>query len=278
MRKIFRLAALPAIIISTVFLTQCEEDRGVNLFSINQDIEFGRIMDSTINANPADYPVLSETLYPDVYAYMNTMMNDILASDKIKYGDRFEWEITIIDKDVMNAFAVPGGKMYFYTGLIKYLDDAASLAGVLGHEMAHIDLRHSTRTMTDVYGFSLLVSLLIGDDSSKLEQIAGQLATGAASLKFSRNHEYDADKYSMYYLANTKYDPKGIGSFFIKLREDGHTSQTFEFLSTHPDDDKRVDNINEVWDTDPYMIDMTSGRTYDYYAQEYYDELISKLP
>lgn len=278
MKKIVKLSIIPGIILTVILFTQCEEDRGLNLFSLNQDMEFGRIMDSTIKSDPNEYPILDETLYPEAYAYLNAMMNDILASDKIKYGDRFDWEITIIDKDVMNAFAVPGGKMYFYTGIMKYLDDAASLAGVLGHEMAHVDLRHSTKTMTDVYGFSLLVSLLLGDNSSQLAQIAGQLATGAASLKFSREHEYDADRYSMYYLANTKYHPKGIGKFFIKLREDGHTSQTFEFLSTHPDDEKRVDNINEVWDTDPYMIEKTSGKSYDYYEQEYFNQLISKLP
>ncbi len=278
MKKKFKVSIIPVVILATILFSQCGKDRGLNLFSLNQDMEFGRIMDSTIKSDPVKYPILSKTLYPDAYDYMNDMMNDILASDKFKYADKFEWEITIIDKDVMNAFAVPGGKLYFYTGLMKYLDDGASLAGVLGHEMAHVDLRHSTKTMTDVYGFSLLVSLLLGDNSSQLAQIAGQLATGAASLKFSRDHEYDADRYSMYYLSNTKFNPKGIGSFFLKLRADGQTASTFEFLSTHPDDEKRVDNINAVWDTDPYMLDKTSGRTYDNWESEYKTELIDKLP
>lgn len=278
MNKYIRLSIFPAVLLSVVILTQCEQDRGLNLFSLNQDIEFGEVMDSTIKANPGEYPILPRSQYPEAYAYMDKMMNDILKSEKFKYDDRFAWEITIIDKEVMNAFAVPGGRMYFYTGLMKYLDDAASLAGVLGHEMAHIDLRHSTKTMTDVYGFSILVSLLVGDNNSKLVEIAGDLATGAASLKFSRDHEYDADRYSMYYLSTTKYDPKGIGSFFIKLDEDGYTSQTFEFLSTHPDDGKRVDNVNNVWESDPFIIEKKTGKEYGIFEQEYYDELISKLP
>ncbi len=267
-----------AVTFITIFFIGCDKDRGVNLFSLSQDKEFGEKMDSTIRANPGEYPILSQTEYPDAYTYMNTMMNTLLQSEKFKYADEFDWEITIINKDVMNAFAVPGGKLYFYTGLMKYLDDAASLAGVLGHEMAHVDLRHSTKTMTDVYGFSLLVSLLLGDNSNKLSQIAGEMATGAASLKFSREHEYDADRYSMYYLSNTKYHPKGISKFFIKLQEEGKTGDNFEFLSTHPSDQNRIDNVDNIWNTDSYLTGQTSGKSYDYYETEYLNDFISKLP
>lgn len=265
-------------VLLSILVLSCDKDRGVNLFSISQDIEFGQIMDSTIKADPAEYPILDPVQYADVYTYVNSMMNQILESEKIKYKDEFEWQITIINKDVMNAFAVPGGRLYFYTGLIKYLDDAASFAGVLGHEMAHVDLRHSTRTMTDLYGFSLLVSLLVGDNSSKLAQIAGDLATGAAGLKFSREHEYDADRYSMYYLSETKYHPKGISSFFVKLQDEGQTAETFEFLSTHPSDQNRIDEIASVWENDSYIQEKSSGKAYNYYEEEYLQQLINKLP
>jgi predicted Zn-dependent protease len=263
--------------VSAILVVSCDKDRGVNLFSLNQDIEFGEVMDSTIRADSDEYPILSRTEYPDAYAYMDNMMQDILNSEKFKYAEKFDWEITIINKDVLNAFAVPGGKLYFYTGLMKYLDKGASIAGVLGHEMAHADLRHSTKTMTDVYGFSLLVSLLLGDNSSKLVEIAGDLATGAASLKFSRNHESDADRYSMYYLSTTKYDPKGIGNFFTKLQDEGQTQSTFEFLSTHPSDDTRLEQVDEVWESDAYLIEKKSGRTYSEYEDEY-QSFLNTLP
>jgi predicted Zn-dependent protease len=276
MRNIFKHSLIFTVLV-TVFIG-CDKDRGLNLFSLSQDKEFGEMMDSTILANPSEYPILSATEYPEAYTYMNNMMNSLLQSEKFKYADEFDWEITIINKDVMNAFAVPGGKLYFYTGLMKYLDDAASLAGVLGHEMAHVDLRHSTKTMTDVYGFSLLVSLLVGDNSSKLTQIAGQMATGAASLKFSRDHEYQADRYSMYYLSGSKFHPKGISKFFVKLQNEGKTADNFEFLSTHPSDQNRIDNIDNVWSSDEYLTGQTSGKSYDYYETEYYTDFISKLP
>lgn len=276
MKRFISLVVITGCLAITI--VSCEKDRGINLFSVSQDIEFGRIMDSTINADRTEFPILDPNQYADVYTYINGMMEDILESEKIKYKTQFPWQVTIINKDVMNAFAVPGGKLYFYTGLIKYLDDAASLAGILAHEIAHIDLRHSTKTLTDLYGFSLLVSLLLGDNSSQLAQIAGDLATGAAGLKFSRNHEYDADRYSMYYLSTTKYHPKGIESFFVKLQDEGKTAATFEFLSTHPSDQNRIDQINSVWETDSYLTGKASGKTYDYFKQEFINQLISKLP
>lgn len=251
-------------------------DRGVNLFSLKQDKDFGEMMYSTILADPNEYPILSATEYPEAYTYMNNMMNTLLKSEKFKYVNEFDWEITILNKDVMSAFAMPGGKLYFYTGLMKYLNDAASLAGVLGHGIAHVDLRHSTKTMTDVYGFSLLVSFLVGDNSSQLAQIAGQLATGAASLKFSREYEYDADRYSMYYLSESKYHPKGISKLFVKLQTEGKTGDNFEFLSTHPSDQNRIDN--NVWSTDDFLTGRASRKSYDYYETEYYTDFISKLP
>jgi predicted Zn-dependent protease len=162
----------------------------------------------------------------------------------------------------MNAFAVPGGKMYFYTGLIKYLDNAADLAGVMAHEMAHIDRRHSTEQMTKQYGFSFLLSVLLGDDKSQFEQIASDLAVGLASLQFSRKHEYEADEYAIRFTADTDYHPKGIAGFFEKLQADGHTAQTFEFLSTHPSDQNRIDNIDMVWRS----IGSPDG---DYFETEY---------
>lgn len=263
-------------VLITLGILSCEKDRGLNFFTISQDIEFGETMDSVINANPEEYPILDPYQYSYAYNYMNYMMNKILSSGQLKYADQFDWKITIINKDIMNAFAVPGGKLYFYTGLMKYLDDGASLAGVLGHEMAHVDLRHSTSQLTKTYTFAILLSLIVGEDKSMFVEIAQNLATGLASLQFSRENEYDADRYSMYYLATTKYDPRGISSFFIKLKEDGHTAQTFEFLSTHPSDDNRINHVDEVW-TEDANLQALKRSSYGYYTDEYAD-FISSLP
>lgn len=244
-------------------------DRGVNFFSVDQDMELGESLVAEIKSDPATYPILPEATNPQAYAYIRGMMDDILKSDKFKYRDRFDWEIYIINQDVLNAFAAPGGKLYFYTGLINYLDDAASLAGVMGHEMAHADLRHSTQQMTKVYGFDLLLSIILGQNASELTNVAKDMALGLGQLKFSRDNEYDADKYSMYYLASTKYQPKGITSFFVKMLAEEKNESNFTWLSTHPSDQDRIDAANKVFTSDGELKTLMSGKTYGTYQQEF---------
>ena len=239
-------------IILLVFLVgsmvSCDKETGFNLFTIQQDIDIGESMDSAIRADPVEFPILDPASYADAYQFMNNMMQRILQSDKFVHKSDFTYQITIIDKDVMNAFAVPGGKIYFYTGLMKYLDNAANLAGVMAHEMAHVDRRHSSAQLSKYYGVDLILNAIFGSDQSQMEQIAIDLAGGLAALKFSRNDEYEADNYSIQYLDDTDYyHPKGISGFFEKLKEDGHTAATVEFLSTHPSDDNRLANIDEIW-------------------------------
>jgi predicted Zn-dependent protease len=222
-------------------------DLNINLYSINKDIELGEYMDSLISADPVEFPVLDPVAYPEAYEYMEDMFMSIISSDELKHRDDFDWELTIIDKDVLNAFAVPGGKLYFYTGIMKYLDDAAGFAGVLAHEIAHSDRRHATQQMTQVTGLSLALAFLTGNDQSKLQEVAQQMVVGLASLQFSRTDEYEADEYSVKYLGDTKYHPKGIARFFEKLAAENQSAETAEFLSTHPADENRLENIEKIW-------------------------------
>lgn len=248
MRKTGRRTVFAMSIILLVWIVACDKETGLNFFTLSQDIEFGETMDSIIRANPADYPILDPASNTNAYTFINNMMQEILQSDDFVHKADFDWEVTLIDdNDVMNAFAVPGGKLYFYTGLIKYLDNASNLAGVMAHEMAHADRRHSTEQMTKQYGLSVLVTLLLGNDKSQFEEIASDLATGLAALQFSRKHEYEADEYAIRFTSDTDYHPKGIAGFFEKLQADGKTAQTFEFLSTHPSDQNRIDNIDMIW-------------------------------
>lgn len=233
---------LPFIIFLAVLFSGCEKE--LNFFTVNQDIEFGEQMDSMVLA---DFPVLNENLYPDAYDHIYRIRDEILKSDDIKYKDRFDWTVRIIDDTVLNAFATPGGFMYFYTGIIKFLDDESQLAGVVAHEMAHADRRHSTKQMTKIYGYSILADILLGKNSSKMAELLTDLALGLGGLKFSREHEYEADEYSVKYLADGDYHPKGISGFFEKMEESRSQGRPPEFMSTHPSPDNRLEAIDEVW-------------------------------
>ncbi|HMN91503.1 MAG TPA: M48 family metalloprotease, partial [Saprospiraceae bacterium] len=137
---------------------------GFNLFSPDQDLELGRQTEAQIAADPKQFPVLPERGNEELYRYVRGINTKLLNTGKVKYRDQFAWEVKIIDDSkTLNAFCTPGGFIYVYTGIIKFLDSEDQLAGVMGHEIAHAALRHSTRQMSQVYGIAALSSVVTGN-------------------------------------------------------------------------------------------------------------------
>ena len=213
-----------------------------NLFSIQDDIAFGQQLSQQIAQNPKEYPVLDRNKYAKAYRILEDMKNEILNSGYVTHKDDFEWKLHIIHDDkTLNAFVSPGGYIYVYTGLIKYLDTEDQLAGVMGHEVAHADRRHSTTNMTKQYGLAALLGALSGQNNSQMAQMVG----GLIGLKFNRTTETDADAQSVLYLSKTKYQCNGAAGFFEKIMAEGGNSQAPpQFLSTHPSSESRVQDIN----------------------------------
>lgn len=243
MKKLITGISLMVLLLS---LGSCSEDGGFNIFTLEQDKQFGADFDHEI-MNSSEYNVLSESQYSDAYTHLKRITDDLLRSDDLNHADDFVWKVRLIrDDDVLNAFAVPGGYMYFYTGLIKYLDDEAQFAGVVAHEMAHVDKRHSTEQMTKMYGFEFLLGMILGEDPEAWAEIAAELAKGLGNLQFSRSNEYEADEYAVKYSSDTDLNPKGVAGFFEKLEAEDRPKVP-EFLSTHPSPDNRIETIDEVW-------------------------------
>ncbi len=242
MRKILLFLVLLGVL---PFYFSCDKNGDVVLFSIENDIELGKQVRDEILANPREFPILPESQYPQAYAYLRGITNKILNSGKVTYRDEFEWEVRIINAPVLNAFATPGGYIFVYTGLIKYLDREDDLAGVLGHEIAHSDRRHGSKQLQQQYGVSFLLGLLLGENPHKMKEIAAQIAGKLTGLAFSRKHETEADEYSVIYLSKTNYLCNGAAAFFEKMVAGGQTPGVPEFLSTHPDSEKRIVEINK---------------------------------
>lgn len=217
---------------------------GINIFSIEDDKTLGAQVKAEILANPSEYPILDPATNAAAYSYINGIKNDILNSGTVDYKDEFLWEVYIVKRDdIQNAFCTPGGYIYIYTGLIKYLDSKSALAGVMGHEMAHADKRHSTDQLTKIYGIQTLLDIVLGNNQGTISQVASQLVT----LEFSRDNETEADKFSVAYLCPTKYEADGAAFFFEKIIQEGGSNPP-EFLSTHPNPDNRVQNIRKEAD------------------------------
>lgn len=220
------------------------DDRGLNIFSLEDDIMLGEQVQQEIESSD-DYLVLSESQYPVAYGHINRVMDDILATGHIKHAETFDWRVKIVHNDtILNAFCAPGGYIVFYTGLIKFLDSESDFAGVMGHEMCHADNRHVTDQLTTQYGLGALIGILLGDDPGLITE----LAAGLAFLSFSRKKESEADLNSVKYLCDTEWHSNGAAGFFQKLIDLGQGGGPPQFLSTHPSPDNRVEAINEEAD------------------------------
>ena len=236
------LMVIPVVLLM-VMSPGCGEDKSINIFTVQDDINLGQQADNQIRANPQEFPILDSVQYATAYQHLYRIRNTILASGKLTYASTFGWRCTIIRNDtVVNAFCLPGGETYFYTGLIKLLDNEAQFAGVMAHEMAHADRRHTTDQLTIAYGIDILLSIALGNNPAAIAQIAADLAAGLSSLAFSRQDEYESDEYAVKYLYPTEEDAASLGDFFVKI--EGQPSPP-TFLSTHPSPEDRLQRIND---------------------------------
>ncbi|MBX3042082.1 MAG: M48 family metalloprotease [Candidatus Kapabacteria bacterium] len=215
----------------------------LNLFSISDDVNLGAQVVTEMHQDQANYPILNN---PNATAYVQNIMNQIIQSPLVNYREQFNYQVTIIDTETINAFALPGGYIHVYKGLLKYLDNEATLAAILAHEVAHAERRHATKRMTKAYGASVLLGFLLGNNPSQIEEIAANLASGLGFLYNSREDEYEADEYSFKYLQSTVWYP-GAGKFFFeKIGSESNNSAFAELFSTHPLDQKRIDALNKL--------------------------------
>lgn len=242
-RTEFLLRNKIVIVLSSVYLgifISC----GLNIFSDQDDVNLGLGIDKEIRDNPKEYPILHNA--PSIKQYVADITQKILQAPDVEKRGIYPYNVEIIKDDkTINAFCTPGGFIYVYTGLMKFVDNEATLAGVLGHEIAHAERRHASKRITTAYGVQAAFAIALGQNPSMLEQIAANLFTKLGFLKNSRDDEEEADNYSMKYLRSSEYYPGAIRFFFDKIEASGKGgSGAFErLLSTHPLPKDRVENV-----------------------------------
>jgi len=270
MKTKFKINKIFCAFLTLILVASCSksDNNPITIFSVNDDFSLGLQFDQEIMTNQQDYPVLDSLQYKTAYGHLYRIRNTILASGKLTYANTFQWRCRIIHNDtVINAFCVPGGNIYVYSGIIKFLDNEAQFAGVLAHEMAHADRRHTSQQLTLVYGETLLLNLILGNDPSQLAEIVASLAQGLGNLAYSRSNEYSADEYAVKYLYPTQYDAAAIGNFFVKI---SGLPTPPAFLSDHPSPDDRLTKITEVF--------TSLGGVHGQLFPETYQEFKSAIP
>ncbi|MDQ3020822.1 MAG: M48 family metallopeptidase [Bacteroidota bacterium] len=265
---------LTSSLISLSVLYSCS----ANIFSVEDDVKMGQELDVQIQQEPQQFPILKGN--PEVKDYVSRLGKYVLDNSKyIQYKNVFPYKFDVIhDDSSVNAFSIPGGYIYIYTGLIKFLDNEAALTGVIGHEIAHAERRHMTQRLTSYYGVSVILSLVLGSNPNQLEEIAANLFVGLGFLANSRSDEIEADDYSIKYLTGTKYYPGAITFFFDKIREEqrrkGETPGDLDrLLATHPLPQDRIDNVKAKLNKIKPKPDPTKGLFTDEYQR-----IKSKLP
>jgi len=214
---------------------------GVNLYSLQREIALGKqaAMEVEKTARMINDPVVTE--------YVNRVGQNLVRNSDAKVP----FTIKVIDSDEINAFALPGGFFYVNSGLILRADEEAELAGVMGHEIAHVAARHGTKTATkgEIMQWATIPLILLGPGGwagyGLYEGL--NLAIPMSYLKFTRDAEREADFLGLQYMYKAGYDPNAFVSFFEKIeaeerRRPGSIPKVF---STHPPTPDRVQKAQE---------------------------------
>lgn len=162
----------------------------------------------------------------------------------------YNWEFNVVESKDVNAWAMPGGKVVVYTGLMELADTDAQLAAVMGHEIAHAVAKHGNERMSQgllVTTGGLALSQAMKDRPSQTRELLltsyGIGASVGVLLPYSRTHETEADRLGLIFMAMAGYDPHEALTFWKEMAAKGGGAKVPEFLSTHPADATRIQNI-----------------------------------
>jgi beta-barrel assembly-enhancing protease len=196
---------------------------------------------------------------------VDSIVTQICKANKI---DRDKLKIHVLNNDDINAFALPNGHLIIYSGLIFNSDNQEELAGVICHEIAHIELNHVMKKLVKEIGLSVLISMTTGNSGTEVIKETAKMLSSSA---FDRSLEKEADIKAVDYLVNANVNPEPYADFLYKLSVSEHkASKYLTWISTHPDSKERAE----------YIIEYSKGKLTDYktiLSPETWDKLKAAL-
>lgn len=164
----------------------------------------------------------------------------------------YTWEYHLVDNKEANAWCMPGGKIVVYTGLLPYTQNEAALAVVIGHEVSHAIFQHGNERMSQGLAQQLggvALSVALSNQAQQTQQLFyaayGAGTTVGVLLPFSRKHELEADHYGLIWAAMAGYNPREAIGLWQRMEEAANGQRPPEFLSTHPSEGRRIDQLNK---------------------------------
>ncbi|MBK7149487.1 MAG: M48 family metallopeptidase [Bacteroidetes bacterium] len=171
------------------------------------------------------------------------MINDFFK--KLNYPTDYNIRVVVVKDNVVNAYALPGGRIVVYEGILRKMDDYRELTALLSHEFSHVQLKHSTRNIARSLSSALLLSVLFGD-ASGITAIIIENADAIKQLGYSRQLEEDADRNGLALMKKRKIDPHGMKELFETLQKESEGEEDgYKFLSTHPLTKDRITFVNK---------------------------------
>ncbi|WP_299237834.1 M48 family metallopeptidase [Sulfurihydrogenibium sp.] len=242
MKKIFK-----SLIIGFFFVISCAQVQDpltgkptLTLLPESEEIAIGKkVVPQAINEN--------DGLYPDreVQEYVKSIGYKLASITPRKV----DYQFYVVNSGEVNAFALPGGPVFIHRGLLLTLDNESEFAGVIAHELGHINARHHAKFLEKTYGLNILLNILaVATSQSQYQQIIMQLAqvsAGLLQLKYSRDQEREADALGVRFTYEAGYDPRGLIATFEKFKKMEKT-QAPAWLLTHPLPEERIQNVSQL--------------------------------
>ena len=240
-----RLAALLLLLVVSLVVYSCARNpvtgkRQISLVSESQEIEMGKAYDPQV---VAQYGIYED---PQLQQFITEKGKAMAA---VSHRPNLNYEFKIVDSPVVNAFAVPGGYVYFTRGIMAHFSSEAEFAGVLGHEIGHVTARHSAQQMTKqtLGQIGMIGGMIAVPELAQQSQLLSQ-ALGLAFLKFGRDDERQSDKLGVEYSTEIGYDAQQMAKFFGTLQAmRGEAGADMpNFTSTHPNPGERKAKVLQM--------------------------------
>ena len=222
--------------------------------SMEQEEELGNLFKDLIWDK---YPTVKNDYADSAFQQIAKRLVSALDSTEYRY------QFTIINNKQVNAFTIPGGNIYMFSGLMEMADSPEEVAAVLAHEIGHAEKRHVVTKLVNEMSMTVIISVLSGGDPS----VVTQMLQSVISNSFSREHEDEADKFALELLEAAKISPKAMAKFFQKMNDKNMDyNEDLEFMMTHPHNNKRIERARKYktrnnFTAEPFTIDWKKVKT-----------------
>jgi len=245
-----------------------------NKYAVEDDVKLGR--EAAAQAEK-EFPLLRDE---DIQSYVNDVGQRIVSAIPAEFRQpQFHYTFRVVNAGEINAFALPGGPMFVNRGMIEAAKTEGEMAGVMGHEISHVVLRHATAQATEAQKFQIgsilgqIAGGVIGGGLGDIIGMGSQIGFGAGALKYSRKYESQADILGAQLIARIGYDPRDLANMFRTIQEQGGRGAP-EWLSSHPDPGKRYERIEQ----EARLLRVDSSRTRDTAAFRRIQQRLRAMP